>query len=294
MDGVFIIDKPKGCTSHDVVAKMRKLLATKKVGHSGTLDPMATGVLPILVGKGTKIAKYLIEHDKIYEACISLGEKTDTADGEGTCIEKKEVNIEYLTEEHIKKVLAEMKGKQKQVPPMYSAIKINGKKLYEYAREGIEVQPEARTIEIYDISFIGINIEARTIQFRVKCSKGTYIRVLCEQIAEKLGTVGYMKELRRVQVENFELEQALSLEEIGTHKEDKEFLEKHILSIEEIFEGKDAIILDKENLSPFLNGVLLRKNLADDVYRVYNSDGQFIGLGVVKKNLLKRDIIIEN
>lgn len=294
MDGVFIIDKPKMCTSHDVVAKMRKVLATKKVGHAGTLDPMATGVLPILVGKGTKIAKYLIEHDKVYEACISLGKKTDTADGEGTCIEEKKVNIDFLTEEQVKKVLEEMKGKQKQVPPMYSAIKINGKKLYEYAREGIDIQPEARIIEIYDISFIGMNIEERTIQFRVKCSKGTYIRVLCEQIAEKLGTVGYMKELRRVQVENFNLKQAFSLEEIEAHKEDKEFLEKHILSIEEIFEKKDAIMLDNENLNPFLNGVLLRKNLADDVYRVYNSDGQFLGLGVVKKNLLKRDIIIEN
>ena len=176
MDGVIIINKQKNFTSHDVVNVIRKKLNIKKVGHTGTLDPNATGVLPILVGKATKISKYLIEHDKTYIATIKLGEKTDTGDNEGQVIEEKLVPPD-LKKEDINNVLQSFLGKQKQVPPMYSAIKINGKKLYEYAREGKEVKIEAREIEIYKIQLL--EYKNSKIKFEVECSKGTYIRTLC-------------------------------------------------------------------------------------------------------------------
>lgn len=185
MDGILVINKPKGYTSHDVVNCLRKALNTKKIGHTGTLDPNATGVLPILVGTATKLSKYLIEHDKTYIATVKLGEKTETGDSEGTVI-KQDLSIltKEITEGEIENVLNSFKGKQQQIPPMYSAIKINGKKAYEYARKGQEVKIEPREIEIYDIRFISKdNLE---ITFEVSCSKGTYIRTLCENIAEKL------------------------------------------------------------------------------------------------------------
>ena len=181
MDGILIIDKPKGCTSHDIVNILRKELKTKKIGHTGTLDPNATGVLPILVGQATKISKYLIEHDKTYQVEMKLGEETDTLDSEGKIIKKQETKV--LDEKKIKEVLNSFIGKQKQIPPIYSAIKINGKKAYEYARKGQEVEIPPREIEIYDIKFISYSND--TIQFEVKCSKGTYIRTLCKDIAKR-------------------------------------------------------------------------------------------------------------
>lgn len=183
MDGVLIINKPKGFTSHDVVNVLRKALNTKKIGHTGTLDPNATGVLPILVGTATKISKYLIEHDKTYIATIKLGEKTDTGDIEGNIIEK-DLNLQNISSEQVEKVLKIFIGKQKQIPPLYSAIKVNGKKAYEYARQGQKLELEARDIEIYNIELI--KLVDKEITFEVSCSKGTYIRTLCEDIAEKL------------------------------------------------------------------------------------------------------------
>lgn len=183
MDGVLIINKPKGFTSHDVVNVLRKVLNTRKIGHTGTLDPNATGVLPILVGTATKISKYLVEHDKTYIATIKLGEKTDTGDSEGNVIEKNQ-NIPKLSYEQLEEVLKTFIGKQKQIPPIYSAIKVNGKKAYEYARHGQAVELEPRDIEIYSINLL--NLEEHEITFEVSCSKGTYIRVLCEDIAIKI------------------------------------------------------------------------------------------------------------
>ena len=185
MDGIIVINKEKNCTSHDVVRRAKKVF-NEKIGHTGTLDPNATGVLPLLVGQGTKISKYLINHDKIYEATLKLGEKKDTADIEGKTIEKQEVQEKSLEKDNVEKVFKEIIGKQKQIPPIYSAIKVKGKKLYEYARTGQNVEIKAREIEIYDIKLININKENKEIIFKVKCSKGTYIRTLCENIAEKL------------------------------------------------------------------------------------------------------------
>lgn len=185
MDGILIVNKPKGFTSQDVVSKVKKVLNEKKAGHTGTLDPMATGVLPILLGNSTKLSKYLIEHDKIYVAKIQLGQKTDTGDVEGKVIDKKA--IPEISVEKVKNVLENFLGKGQQIPPMYSAIKINGKKLYEYARNGEKVEVPPRDIEIYDIKLL--EMKNTEIEFEVSCSKGTYIRILCEDIAERLGTV---------------------------------------------------------------------------------------------------------
>ena len=238
MDGIIVINKLKNCTSHDVVRKAKKIL-NEKVGHTGTLDPNATGVLPLLVGKGTQISKYLINHDKTYEAVLKLGEKTDTADVEGQIIETKELQPSSLEKENVKKVLKSLIGKQEQIPPIYSAIKVNGKKLYEYARSGQNVEIESRTIEIYNLELI--KIENQEITYKVYCSKGTYIRTLCEQIAEKLGTVGYMKELKRTQVGEFKIENSLT---IGQLEKD---VDKYFITIEKYFEKCPQIQLNTKN-----------------------------------------------
>ena len=282
MDGIIVVNKPKSCTSHDIVKKAKKIL-NEKVGHTGTLDPNATGVLPLLVGKGTQISKYLINHDKIYEAVLKLGEKTDTADVEGKIIEKKEVQQSNLEKENVKKVLKSLVGKQKQIPPMYSAIKVNGKKLYEYARKGESVEIEPRTIEIYNIELI--KIENQEITYKVHCSKGTYIRALCEQIAEKLGTVGYMKELKRIQVGEFNIEKSVEIEQLENN------LDKYFISIEKYFENSPKIQLDARKIQLFLNGVQLTHDLEDGIYTIY-TDKKFVGIGTVKNKLLKRDIIV--
>ena len=284
MDGIIIINKPKNCTSHDIVRKAKKIL-NEKVGHTGTLDPNATGVLPLLVGKGTGLSKYLIDHDKTYEAVLKLGEKTDTADIEGNVVEIKEIKRESLEKKNIEKIFKELIGKQQQIPPMYSAIKVNGKKLYEYARSGENIKIEPRTIEIYDLELINIDIEKKEITYKVHCSKGTYIRTLCEKIAEKLDTVGYMKELKRTQVGEFKIENSVTIEELDSK------IEKNFITIEKYFCEKPNIELKESKLKLFLNGVQLNYNLEDGIYKIYCSK-KFVGIGTVKNNLLKRDIIL--
>lgn len=283
MDGLILINKQKGFTSHDVVNVIRKKLNTKKVGHTGTLDPNATGVLPILIGKGTKISKYLMEHDKTYIATLKLGEKTDTGDSEGQVIEEKSIPKD-LKKEDINDVLQSFLGKQKQIPPMYSAIKINGKKLYEYAREGKEIKIEPRDIEIYKIELL--EYQNNKIKFEVECSKGTYIRTLCENISQNLGTVGYMEELQRTKVNTFKIEDSILLDDITL-----ENAERNIIKIEKVFKEKDKINLDNKKLEMFLNGVKLTYSLSEDIYRIYNNK-HFIGIGILKNGLLKRDIVI--
>lgn len=284
MDGIIIVNKPKKCTSHDIVHNVKKITG-QKVGHTGTLDPMATGVLPLLIGKGTLCSKYLINHDKIYEVSLTLGTKTDTGDKEGTIIEEKEVVEDCFQKEKIESLLATFLGKQKQIPPMYSAIKVKGKKLYEYARKGQKVEIQPRQIEIYEIKLLAIQKESKQIEFQVHCSKGTYIRSLCEDIAKKLGTIGYMSALNRIKVGEFSLEQALTLEQIqeGNIK---------CITIEDLFGQNEKIELVEKRLQPFLNGVKLTMPRVDGVYRVYCKE-RFIGIGVVEKNFLKRDIILE-
>ena len=289
MDGILIINKPKQYTSHDVVAKVKKICG-EKVGHTGTLDPMATGVLPLLLGQGTKLSKYLINHDKTYIATIQLGKKTDTLDSEGSILEERNVDGKLLNKENVQRVLECQIRKQIQTPPIYSAIKVNGKKLYEYARKGVEVEIPKREIEIYNIELLDINEKDKTIEFRVHCSKGTYIRTLCENIAEKLGTIGYMKELNRVQVGQFNLNQAFTVEELEKNKENEKFLNQHLITVQNFFEKYPIIELKEEKLKLFLNGVQLTNNNDDGLYQIkVNNVG--VGIGTIKNKLLKREII---
>ena len=267
MNGIIIINKPKGCTSHDIVYKAKRIF-NEKVGHTGTLDPNATGVLPLLIGKGTEISKYLINHDKTYEAILQLGEKKDTADSEGKTIEEQNVTSEMLSEVNVKKVLQSFEGHQEQIPPMYSAIKVNGKKLYEYARKGQTVELKPRKIEIYKMELLNIDIQNKTIEFRVDCSKGTYIRTLCENIAERIGTVGYMKELKRTRVGEFKIEDAITIQEL---EDSKNKLEKFI-TLEKFFENSKNILLDDRKIKLFLNGVKLTCNYENGIYKIYHND----------------------
>ena len=293
MDGIILINKEKGCTSHDVVNKVKHIF-NEKVGHTGTLDPNATGLLPILIGKGTKLSQYLINHDKEYEVTLQLGIKTDTADSEGNILTEQNVEKRILKQDNIVNILKGFKGVQMQTPPMYSAIKINGKKLYEYARKNIKVDIEPRKIEIYDIALNNIDENENIIEFTVKCSKGTYIRSLCENIAEKLDTVGYMKELNRTKVGIFDIKDSIKIDELEQNKNNKEFLEKYFLSIEKLFiklyGEKNKISLSEKKINLFYNGVKLSCNLKDGQYRIYNETGEFVGTGSVEKQLLKREI----
>lgn len=289
MDGIIVIDKPKDYTSHDVVAIVKKKLG-EKVGHTGTLDPNATGVLPLLIGKGTKLSSYLMEHDKTYEVVLKLGEKTDTADGEGAILETKEVSPKVW--EKVSEVFFSFIGKQTQTPPMYSAIKVNSKKLYEYARSGKQVEIPKREIEIYAIEIEKQGIEKKEITFTVHCSKGTYIRSLCEDIATKLGTVGYMKELRRKTVGKFTLDEAISLE--AFEKMEMKEVQQKIRTAEEVLVDIPRCNLPEKKFTLFCNGVILsqeeigQKDLPDGLQRIYVKE-KFVGLGVVREGSIKRE-----
>ncbi|HIT71200.1 MAG TPA: tRNA pseudouridine(55) synthase TruB [Candidatus Scatovivens faecipullorum] len=291
MQGILIINKPQGYTSQDVVSKVKKILNIKKAGHTGTLDPLATGVLPIMLGNYTKLSKYLIEHDKIYLAKIKLGEKKDTGDEEGKTIEEKEVLENNLNKENVEEILKKFSGRQKQIPPIYSAIKVNGKKLYEYAREGKKVEIPEREIEIYSIKLKNINLEEKEIEFEVNCSKGTYIRVLCEDIANKLDTVGYMSNLERIKVDDFDIRDSVTLEDLEKNKDNKMFLERSLINMETIFKDLPQISLNNRKKELFLNGVMLSIENKEGLYNIYNNN-VYLGTGTIKNNLLKRDVII--
>lgn len=295
MDGIILINKQKNCTSHDVVNKIKHMF-NEKVGHTGTLDPNATGLLPILIGQGTKLSYYLINNDKEYEVTLQLGIKTDTADGEGKVVEEQNVDKAILEESNVETILKSFIGKQLQTPPMYSAIKLNGKKLYEYARKNIQVDVKPREIEVYDISRTSVDRAKFQIQFTVKCSKGTYIRSLCEDIAKKMGTIGYMKELNRTKVGIFDIENSITIEELEENKDNETYLKKHIISIEDLFielyGDENKVMLSERKIELFLNGVKLTQALTDGLYRVYDEKGTFIGIGSVKDRLLKREIVV--
>ena len=277
--GVLIIDKPEGITSHDVVAKVRKALHTKKVGHTGTLDPLATGVLVVCVEKATKLVQYLTCENKTYEVQMKLGVKSDTGDITGNIIET-DANIseklDALTLEKINETLNTFLGAQKQVPPMYSAIKVNGKKLYEYAREGVEIEREERDIEIHSIE--NVSFENDILKYTVSCSKGTYVRSLCEDIAEKLGTCGTMTALRRIVTGEFEIKDSIQIEEISEEK---------IISMEKLFDKKIDV---SNNMKKLINGEEIKVDLEDGLYNLYSDE--YVGIGKVTGKKLKREIIL--
>ncbi len=277
--GVLIIDKPEGITSHDVVAKVRKALHTKKVGHTGTLDPLATGVLVVCVEKATKLVQYLTCENKTYEVQMKLGIKTDTGDITGNIIETDDdivAKLNSLNLENVQATLQTFIGAQKQVPPMYSAIKVNGKKLYEYAREGVEIEREERDIEIHSIE--NVSFENDILKYTVSCSKGTYVRSLCEDIAEKLGTCGTMTALRRTLTGEFEIKDSIRIEEISEEK---------IISMEKLFDKKIDV---SNNMKKLINGEEIKVDLEDGLYNLYSDE--YVGIGKVTSKKLKREIIL--
>ncbi len=280
MDGILNILKPPGMTSFDVVSWLRGVLKTKKIGHTGTLDPMATGVLPVCVGKATKAIEYMMDKDKLYRAELTLGSATDTQDSSGTVISCTEI---ISTDSEITEAILSFKGRYMQLPPMYSAIKVDGRKLYELAREGTEIERKPRELEIYSIDIIKIDRDSEVrVLLDVHCSKGTYIRTLCADIGDKLGCGGHMSFLLRKKAGAFGLESALTLEEINEMAASGQ-IGSIMAEADTVFEGFQAITLNAADEKKLLNGVRVVINgcpgLGSGYVRVYNESERFLALG---------------
>lgn len=280
MEGIIVIDKPIGITSFDVIRVLRRNLKERRIGHTGTLDPLATGILVICVGKATKLAQDIEGYEKEYVADLELGFKTDTYDIEGKVLAKvEEFNISY---ENFEETLETFKGDIKQIPPMYSAIKVDGKKLYELAREGVEIERKARDVSIKNLETISFD----GVKAKIDCtvSKGTYIRSLIYDLGEKLGTFATMTGLRRTRVGEEDLGRAFTLETIEKMVSENDF--SFLVSIENYFKFPKVDIEDENDLKLFVNGQRCKKRINEGKYRVY-SKNNFIGLGEVTKGLLK-------
>ncbi len=276
--GIINVYKEKGYTSHDVVAKLRGILKQKKIGHTGTLDPQAEGVLPVCLGAGTKLCELLTDKDKEYEALLLLGVSTDTQDLTGTVQKRLPVTV---SKEEAEQAMRSFVGEYAQIPPMYSAIKVDGKKLYELAREGKEIERKARTVAIFSLSVLSVALPR--IRFRVACSKGTYIRTLCHDIGEKLGCGGCMEELVRTRVGAFRMENTLTLDEIEKKHGEKKLM-PYILSVEEALAEYPtcAVRPDADRLiyngNPFKMADCAKEIPTNMPVRVYDSGGRFVGL----------------
>ena len=284
MNGIINVYKEKGFTSHDVVAKLRGILHMKKIGHTGTLDPDAVGVLPVCLGKGTGLCSMITDWTKTYEAVMLLGTVTDTQDTSGTVLKTREVNV---TKRQILEVCSSFEGEYDQIPPMYSALKVNGKKLYELARKGIEIERKPRTVHINTLRVNDINLsdKQKTVTITVDCSKGTYIRSLCDDIGKKLGCGACMMKLTRTRVGEFMLDDTLTLNQISALVLKGE-IEDRITGIDKIFSDYQEITFAEEYSRYLHNGnKLSREQIPVDAaisdnekYRVYDSDKCFIGV----------------
>ena len=285
MQGILIVDKPTDWTSFDVIAKLRGILGTRKLGHSGTLDPMATGVLPVFCGGASKAVDLQLDHTKAYRAVLKLGARTDTGDVTGTVLETAPVTA---GEKELLEVLPQFVGSQMQTPPMYSAVKINGQPLYKMARQGIEVERKARPIEIFSLEYGGSPAE-NEYELTVRCSKGTYIRVLLEDIAAAMGQKGTMSALRRVAAGVYTEADAHTLEEIQAAKnEGLAALEALMLPVESVFESLPLLTVAPKVEQHLYNGCpTSRYPAADGRYRVRNEAGQFLGLANIVGGVLK-------
>ena len=285
MQGILIVDKPTDWTSFDVIAKLRGILGTRKLGHSGTLDPMATGVLPVFCGGASKAVDLQLDHTKAYRAVLKLGARTDTGDVTGTVLETAPVTA---GEKELLKVLPQFVGSQMQTPPMYSAVKINGQPLYKMARQGIEVERKARPIEIFSLEYGGSPAE-NEYELTVRCSKGTYIRVLLEEIAAAMGQKGTMSALRRVAAGVYTEADAHTLEEIQAAKnEGSAALEALMLPVESVFGSLPLLTVAPKVEQHLYNGCpTSRYPAADGRYRVRNEAGQFLGLANIVGGVLK-------
>ena len=281
LHGVINIHKEKGYTSHDVVAKLRGIVGQKKIGHTGTLDPDATGVLPVCLGKATKLCDMLTDKNKTYETVMLLGKTTDTQDISGEIL--SEAATSHLTENMVQEAVLSFVGNYMQIPPMYSALKVNGKKLYELAREGVVIERKARPVTILDIQIKEVNLPR--VRMEVSCSKGTYIRTLCNDIGEKLGCGGCMEELIRTRVSRFELKDSLTLDEVRALKEEGR-LEEVLVPIDQMFDAYETVLLKEEFVSLVYNGnVFFPKHMKNFIeltdgkkVRVYDNQGQFIAI----------------
>ena len=285
MQGILIVDKPTDWTSFDVIAKLRGILGTRKLGHSGTLDPMATGVLPVFCGGASKAVDLQLDHTKAYRATLRLGVRTDTGDSTGTVLETAPVTA---GEAELLAVLPRFLGLQMQVPPMYSAVKINGQPLYKMARQGVEVERKARPIEILDIRYEGSPAE-HEYTLTVQCSKGTYIRVLLEDIAAAMGQKGTMSGLRRIAAGVYTEADAHTLEEIQAAKAaGPEALQALMLPVESVFEPLPLLVVDPRVEQHLYNGCpTSRYPAADGRYRVRSADGRFLGLAQITQGVLR-------
>ncbi len=286
ISGILNINKPSGITSHDVVKVIRKIFKGQKIGHTGTLDPLASGVLPICIGKATKLSDILTAKDKKYRVKCLLGVETDTYDITGKVVEAGIVDKDEI---YIKERIKRFIGKQMQFPPIYSAIKVDGKKLYEYARENKEVEIKPREIEIFSIENIVYNSSTHEVSFDVHCTKGTYIRSLVHDIGMKLGTRATMTELTRLKSGDFEIENSIELQEF-LKLQYPEMLTK-IQTIEDYYREYKKIILTEKECENFINGMLINvEGYENKIVRVYQ-EKKFIGIGTVKENNLKRYIV---
>lgn len=284
-NGILNIDKPQGITSHDVVDIVRKIFPGIKVGHTGTLDPIATGVLPICIGKATKLSDEFLSENKVYKVKMLLGVETDTYDITGKIVFANTLNEDEI---YIKERIKRFIGKSSQIPPIYSAIKIKGKKAYEYARNGENVSLKPREIEIFNIDDIDVNLRKRQVSFVVSCTKGTYIRSLVHDIGIKLGCGAAMIELKRLKTGDFDINDSIDLYEF-LNLEYLDMLDK-IVSIEELYKDSKKINLKDKDYDKFLNGIAIKTDVPNGIVRVYENL-RYKGLGKVNDNLLKRFII---
>lgn len=277
-NGILIVDKPEGWTSQDVVSKLRGVLHEKRVGHGGTLDPMATGVLPVFAGRATRAVEFFEHAEKAYEATLLLGTTTDTQDTTGTVLETRPVTVD---EAAVRALLPRFTGVQQQLPPMYSAVKIGGKKLYELARAGKEIEREPREITVFSIELL--HFENNSARLRIHCSKGTYIRTLCHDIGQALGCGGCMAALRRVQAGAYRLADAVTLDEILAHPEPQTLLK----SVDSLFSAYPRLTLTPAQEKCCRNGAAFTCKWSAGRCRVYSPSGEFLALCEVADGKLK-------
>ena len=269
MNGIVIVDKPEGWTSQDVTAKLRGVFQTRRIGHGGTLDPMATGVLPVFVGRATRGVEFFEHAEKTYETVLRPGLTTDTEDITGTVLTQQEA---VVTQQMLEEVLPRFRGQILQVPPMYSALKVNGQKLYDLARKGKEVQRQPRPITIHELELLGI--EEDGIHLRVRCSKGTYIRTLCKDIGQALGCGGCMAALRRISAGAYTAQEAVPLKQLI----ESDCPQQYLRSVDTMFEGYPPVTLTQKQEKCCRNGVAFSIDLPEGTYRVYAKDGEFLAL----------------
>ena len=273
MNGIVIVDKPQEWTSQDVTARLRRVFNTRRIGHGGTLDPMATGVLPVFVGRATRGVEFFEHAEKTYEATLRLGLLTDTEDVFGTVLEKRPVNV---SRETFEAVLCCFRGRIMQVPPMYSALKVNGQKLCDLARKGREVERQPREIEIFELDCL--EFTGLTARLRVRCSKGTYIRTLCKDIGMALGCGGCMEALRRVTAGAYTIEEAVPLQELLDTQEP----EKYLRQVDTMFTCYPAVTLSPKQEQRVRNGNSFSTTLEPGTYRSYGAEGEFLALSKVE------------